>query len=79
MRWLIDRWVGVATSLAVFILLSVPIYTVGFSFPEDWAFPIRAISYWWGQHEAARVGVLAKVRGVDSKAHATRASRRQSP
>jgi uncharacterized protein (TIGR03663 family) len=41
--------------VAVAVLVSVPIFTIGFSYPEDWFFPGKAISYWWGQHEIARV------------------------
>ncbi len=41
--------------VAVAVLVSVPMFTIGFSFPEDWFFPGRAISYWWGQHSIARV------------------------
>ena len=41
--------------VAVAVLVSVPLFTVGFSFPGDWFFPGKAISYWWGQHEIARV------------------------
>lgn len=41
--------------VALAVLVSVPLFTVGFSFPGDWFFPGKAISYWWGQHEIARV------------------------
>jgi uncharacterized protein (TIGR03663 family) len=41
--------------IAVAVLVSVPLFTIGFTFPEDWFFPGKAISYWWGQHEIARV------------------------
>ena len=50
-----SRW-GVITSLGVFTVLSLALYTVAFTRPEDWNFPFKAISYWWGQHEAERVG-----------------------
>jgi uncharacterized protein (TIGR03663 family) len=43
------------TAFAVFVLVTVPIYTVGFSFPEDWLFPAKAVSYWWDQHSVQRV------------------------
>jgi len=46
----------VVTALSVFVLVTVPLYTVGFSHPEDWAFPVKAISYWWQQHSIQRVG-----------------------
>ncbi len=47
---------GLVTAGAAFVLVTVPLYTVGFSSPRDWMFPVRAISYWWGQHEVQRVG-----------------------
>ena len=53
--WLSRRWAGVALSLAVFVLVTVPLYTVGFTRPEDWLFPVRAIGYWWEQHSIQRV------------------------
>lgn len=54
-NWFADRWSGLALSLAVFVLVTVPLYTVGFRYPGDWAFPFRAIDYWWGQHTVQRV------------------------
>jgi len=54
--WLRHHAHGVATSLAAFILVTVPLYTVGFTRPADWCFPLPAITYWWGQHEIERVG-----------------------
>ncbi len=48
------RW-GILGSIAVAVLVSVPLFTVGFSFPGDWFFPGKAISYWWGQHSIGRV------------------------
>jgi uncharacterized protein (TIGR03663 family) len=54
-RWLVARADGVALSLAVFVLVTVPLYTVGFTRLADWAFPYRAIAYWWGQHTIQRV------------------------
>lgn len=53
--WLSQRWAGVSLSLAVFVLVTVPLYTVGFTRPEDWLFPVRAIDYWWEQHSIQRV------------------------
>jgi uncharacterized protein (TIGR03663 family) len=54
-RWLAERVDGVALSIAVFVLVTIPLYTVGFTRLADWAFPYRAISYWWGQHTVQRV------------------------
>jgi uncharacterized protein (TIGR03663 family) len=48
------RW-GLLTAVASATLVVVPLFTVGFSRPEDWFFPGKAIGYWWGQHEIARV------------------------
>jgi uncharacterized protein (TIGR03663 family) len=52
----VDRngW-SIVAGIAVAVLVSVPLFTVGFSYPGDWFFPGKAISYWWGQHEIARV------------------------
>ena len=55
-NWLAGRRFGVAASLATFVLVTVPIYTVGFTRPGDWNFPVKAISYWWAQHSVQRVG-----------------------
>jgi sugar lactone lactonase YvrE len=49
-----QRW-DIVGGVAVAVLVSVPLYTVFFAHPEDWFFPGRAISYWWGQHSIARV------------------------
>lgn len=54
-RWLSERANGIVLSLAVFVLVTIPLYTVGFTRLADWAFPYRAISYWWGQHTVQRV------------------------
>jgi uncharacterized protein (TIGR03663 family) len=50
----LHRW-GILSAVAVAVLVSVPLFTVGFSFPSDWFFPGKAISYWWGQHSIGRV------------------------
>lgn len=53
--WLVrHRW-GVASSIGAAVLVTVPLYTVGFRHPGDWFFPSRAIAYWWGQHAIERV------------------------
>lgn len=56
LTWLRQHAQRVATSLAVFVLVTVPVYTVGFTRPGDWCFPWPALTYWWGQHEIERVG-----------------------
>jgi len=48
------RW-GILMAVAMSVVMVVPLFTVGFTFPEDWLFPKKAISYWWGQHNLQRV------------------------
>lgn len=48
------RW-GILLAVAVATVVVIPLFTVGFTYPEDWFFPQKAISYWWGQHEIQRV------------------------
>ncbi len=55
-RWLASRWTGIATAAATFVAVTLPLYTVGFTRPGDWLFPVKAITYWWGQHTVQRVG-----------------------
>jgi len=54
--WTRARRVGVLTAVSVFVVVTVPLYTVGFSRAGDWAFPVKAIGYWWKQHSIERVG-----------------------
>lgn len=54
-RWLASSWTGLAMAAAAFVIVTVPLYTVGFAHAADWLFPIKAISYWWGQHTMQRV------------------------
>lgn len=53
--WLAREWPGILLALGIFTLVTIPLYTVGLSHPQDWAFPIKAISYWWRQHSIQRV------------------------
>ncbi len=48
------RW-GLIASVAAAVLVTVPMFTVGFTHLRDWFFPYKAISYWWGQHTIERV------------------------
>ncbi len=48
------RW-GILMSVAMSVVVVVPLFTVGFTYPEDWLFPKKAISYWWEQHNMQRV------------------------
>ena len=53
----IDRYrLAVGVALCWFFVLCMAAYTVGFTRPEDWFFPGKAISYWYGQHTIQRVG-----------------------
>lgn len=54
-RWLRrNRW-GIVMAVSVSVVVVVPLFTVGFNYPEDWLFPKKAIGYWWGQHNMQRV------------------------
>lgn len=55
LRWLWGFRFGIAAAVATTILVAIPLYTVGFSHVRDWDFPLRAVSYWWGQHTVERV------------------------
>ena len=53
--WIVrHRW-GIIASIAAAVLVTVPLFTVGFRHNSDWFFPYKAISYWWGQHSMERV------------------------
>jgi len=53
--WLKEHRWGILMSVAMSVLVVVPLFTIGFRYPEDWFFPGKAISYWWGQHNMQRV------------------------
>jgi len=55
LQWLRREWAGLLLALGVFLVVTISLYTVGLSHPQDWAFPIKAISYWWQQHSIKRV------------------------
>ncbi len=53
--WVVrHRW-GLAAAVGAAVIVTVPMFTVGFRHNSDWFFPYRAISYWWGQHSIERV------------------------
>ena len=53
----IDRYrVAVGTAILWFFVVTVTLFTVFFVHPEDWAFPVKAITYWYQQHSVQRVG-----------------------
>lgn len=41
--------------VSIFVLVTVPLYTLLLSQPGDWPFPLKAIRYWTGQHHVARL------------------------
>lgn len=55
LRWLWRHRLGIAAAVAATVMVAVPLYTVGFVHARDWAFPLRAVGYWWGQHSIERV------------------------
>ncbi len=54
--WLAARRWRVVAAASVFVLVTIPIMTFGFHHPADWLFPVKAVRYWWHQHEIQRVG-----------------------
>ena len=53
----VDRYrVAVGTAILWFLVITVTCFTVFFVHPEDWAYPLKAISYWYSQHKIERVG-----------------------
>ncbi len=53
----VDRYrVAVGTGILWFLILTLTGFTVFFVHPEDWAFPVKAVRYWYHQHEIQRVG-----------------------
>jgi uncharacterized protein (TIGR03663 family) len=53
----VDRYrVALGTAILWFLVITVTAFTVFFMHPEDWAFPVKAITYWYQQHEVQRVG-----------------------
>ncbi|MGE5236721.1 MAG: flippase activity-associated protein Agl23 [Acidobacteriota bacterium] len=54
--WLRRNSYAVGTAILWFVIITVTAFTVFFTHPKDALFPVRAISYWYGQHEIQRVG-----------------------
>ena len=53
----VDRYrTAVGTAILWFLVITVTGFTVFFMHPEDWAFPVKAIVYWYNQHTIQRVG-----------------------
>ena len=53
----IDRYrVAVGTAILWFLIITITGFTVFYVHPEDWAYPVKAISYWYSQHKIERVG-----------------------
>jgi uncharacterized protein (TIGR03663 family) len=55
LRWVADHRWHLLGAVAAAVVVTVPLFTVGFRHPGDWFFPYKAISYWWGQHSIERV------------------------
>jgi uncharacterized protein (TIGR03663 family) len=55
LRWTGDHRWHLLAAVAAAVVVTVPLFTVGFRHPGDWFFPYKAISYWWGQHSIERV------------------------
>jgi uncharacterized protein (TIGR03663 family) len=53
--WLWERRWHILTAASATAIVSVTLYTVFFTRPQDWFFPGEAIGYWWGQHSVQRV------------------------
>jgi len=54
--WVRRHALRLATALLWFVAVTVTAYTFGFVHAEDFAFPIKAVSYWYAQHAMQRVG-----------------------
>jgi uncharacterized protein (TIGR03663 family) len=48
--------IPILTSLAVFAVVWLILYTSFGTHPENWNAVSRAIEYWWGQHQIKRIG-----------------------
>lgn len=55
-RRLVPSWWALATAVCVFCIVFLVCYTTLLRKPEYWNATWRAVDYWWGQHETARVG-----------------------
>jgi uncharacterized protein (TIGR03663 family) len=56
LKWIAEHRWHLLAAVAAGVVVTVPLFTVGFRHPGDWFFPHKAISYWWGQHSIERVG-----------------------
>jgi predicted membrane-bound mannosyltransferase len=63
LRWIADHRWNLLTAVAAAVVVTVPLFTVGFRHPGDWFFPYKAISYWWGQHPILAGLIWAARRG----------------
>jgi len=53
----VDRYrVAIGTAILWFLVITVTGFTVFYVHPEDWAYPVKAIAYWYNQHKIQRVG-----------------------
>ena len=54
--WLARHWIPIATAVIVALTIALALYTSLFTHPNDWNATAKALSYWWGQHTAKRIG-----------------------
>ena len=54
--WVSRHAFRLGAAVLYFVVITITAYTFGFVHPEDFAFPIKAISYWYAQHQIERVG-----------------------
>lgn len=54
--WLRRYAFPTGTAVLWFAAITLTAYTFMFVHPEDWAFPLKAVRYWWAQHQMQRVG-----------------------
>jgi uncharacterized protein (TIGR03663 family) len=44
------------TGMLWLLVITLTAYTFFLVHPDDWAFPLKAVKYWWAQHKMQRVG-----------------------
>ena len=54
--WLARHWIPIATAVIAALTIALTLYTSLFTHPSDWNATVKALSYWWGQHTAKRIG-----------------------
>ena len=54
--WARAHWRELAVTVAAFVVITELMYTFFFVHAEDFAFPLKAVRYWYEQHTIQRVG-----------------------